>query len=70
MEPNRRVRIDMVPLLKMHAHAICVVQGLEPDAWPHQKEFALDMLRWTDNDNTFLDNVFFCLELPFILPIW
>jgi len=41
--------------LKLHAYKKHTVQALEPDNWPLQKEFFVDMFKWTDSDNSFLD---------------
>jgi hypothetical protein len=49
--------------LKLYAYKTQTVKPLDVDSRPHRKEFAVDRLIWTDNDNSFLDTDFFNNEL-------
>jgi hypothetical protein len=46
----------------MHAYKMHTVEPLELDGRTRRKEFAVAMLRRIDNDDGFLDNVFFTDE--------
>ena len=54
--------------LRLHAYKLQIVQALKPDDYPRRAAFAEEILQCIDDDNDYLNSVFFSNKATFHVP--